>query len=84
MNESGVQSQRKDKAVFANALEKKYMRKWVKQGEWTSINVELEDKRQQERLFTALSENGKVMMPLNNYIFSKKFGNVEEQFGLSG
>lgn len=35
------------------------------------------------RLFTELSKNGKVMMPLNNYGFSKKFGFVEDQFGVS-
>ena len=36
-----------------------------------------------EQLFTKLSENGKVMMPLNNYGFSQKFGFVEDQFGVS-
>ena len=36
-----------------------------------------------EHLFTKLSENGKVMMPLGNYGFSEKFGFVEDRFGVS-
>lgn len=45
--------------------------------------VECEDENELERLFAKLSENGKVMMPLNNYGFSQKFGFVEDQFGVS-
>ena len=45
--------------------------------------VECSDESELERLFTKLSENGKVMMPLNNYGFSQKFGFVEDQFGIS-
>ena len=45
--------------------------------------VECEDESELERLFTKLSENGKVMMPLNNYGFSQKFGFVEDKFGVS-
>jgi len=45
--------------------------------------VECEDESELERLFTKLSENGNVMMPLNNYGFSQKFGFVEDQFGVS-
>lgn len=36
-----------------------------------------------ERLFSKLSENGTVTMPLNNYGFSTKFGWVIDQFGVS-
>ena len=36
-----------------------------------------------ERLFKALSENGNVFMPLDNYGFSQKFGFVEDRFGVS-
>ncbi|WP_271405571.1 VOC family protein [Tenacibaculum soleae] len=39
--------------------------------------VELED------LFTKLSKDGKVMMPLGDYGFSKKFGFLEDKFGVS-
>jgi len=45
--------------------------------------VECIDEIQLERLFAALSENGQVMMPLNNYGFSQKFGFVEDRFGVS-
>jgi len=45
--------------------------------------VECENESELERMFGKLSENGKVMMPLNNYGFSKKFGFVEDQFGVS-
>ncbi len=45
--------------------------------------VECEDENELERLFTKLSENGKVMMPLDNYGFSQKFGFVEDEYGVS-
>ncbi|MEX0275729.1 MAG: VOC family protein [Flavobacteriaceae bacterium] len=45
--------------------------------------VECADENELERLFTKLSENGKVMMPLDNYGFSQKFGFVEDRFGVS-
>lgn len=45
--------------------------------------VECVNESELEQLFTKLSENGKVMMPLNNYGFSQKFGFVEDQFGVS-
>lgn len=45
--------------------------------------VECANENELEDLFTKLSENGTVMMPLNNYGFSQKFGFVEDQFGVS-
>ena len=45
--------------------------------------VECVDESELEQLFTKLSENGKVMMPLDNYGFSQKFGFVEDRFGVS-
>ena len=45
--------------------------------------VECKDENELQRLFTKLSENGKVMMPLDNYGFSQKFGFVEDRFGVS-
>ena len=45
------------------------------------INCENED--EMSRLFSKLSENGKITMPLNNYGFSQKFGWVIDQFGIS-
>lgn len=45
--------------------------------------IECENENELERLFSKLSENGKVMMPLDNYGFSQKFGFIEDQFGVS-
>ena len=45
--------------------------------------IDCKDENEIDRLFSSLSENGQVMMPLNNYGFSKKFGFVEDQFGVS-
>jgi len=45
--------------------------------------IECKDESELTRLFTKLSENGKVMMPIDNYGFSNKFGFVEDQFGVS-
>jgi len=45
--------------------------------------IECEDEKQLENLFTKLSQDGKVMMPLNNYGFSQKFGFLEDKFGVS-
>ena len=36
-----------------------------------------------ERLCSALSEDGKVFMPLNDYGFSRKFAWVGDRFGVS-
>ena len=46
-------------------------------------HFECEDDAELERLFSKLSENGNVTMPLNNYGFSQKFGWVIDQFGVS-
>lgn len=45
--------------------------------------VECKDEEELERLFSKLSENGAVAMPLDNYGFSQKFGWVVDQFGVS-
>jgi len=36
-----------------------------------------------ERLYASLSEGGAILMPLGNYGFSKKFGWVNDRFGVS-
>ncbi|MEL7121212.1 MAG: VOC family protein [Bacteroidota bacterium] len=41
-----------------------------------SLFVECQSESEQENLFEKLSENGQVMMPLDNYGFSKKFGRL--------
>ncbi|NLN33514.1 MAG: VOC family protein [Flavobacteriaceae bacterium] len=45
--------------------------------------VECEDEEEIERLFSKLSENGEVTMPLDNYGFSQKFGWIIDRFGVS-
>ncbi len=45
--------------------------------------IECDDEAEIDRLFSKLSENGTVTMPLNNYGFSQKFGWVIDQFGVS-
>ncbi len=48
-----------------------------------SIYVELNTEERIDSVFEKLSEGGKVFMPLDNYGFSKKFGFVEDKFGVS-
>lgn len=45
--------------------------------------ISCKNENELDSLFAKLSENGKVMMPLNNYGFSQKFGFVEDRFGVS-
>jgi len=56
--------------------------------EWTfspavSMFVECDTVSELETLFAKLSENGQVMMPIDNYGFSQRFGFVEDKFGIS-
>lgn len=48
-----------------------------------SIYVECKNETELETLFSKLSENGDVAMPLDNYGFSQKFGWVIDRFGVS-
>ncbi|WP_408039775.1 VOC family protein [Tenacibaculum amylolyticum] len=49
-----------------------------------SIYLECENENEIKRLFSKLSENGKVMMSIDyDYGFSKKFGFVQDQYGVS-
>ncbi len=45
--------------------------------------IECDNENELERLFSKLSENGTIAMPLNNYGFSQKFGWVIDPFGIS-
>lgn len=45
--------------------------------------VECKSEKELNTLFSKLSENGKIMMPLDNYGFSQKFGFIEDRFGVS-
>ena len=48
-----------------------------------SIFIETKSDAEIQKLFKSLSKGGKIMMPLKNYGFSKKFGFIEDQFGIS-
>jgi predicted 3-demethylubiquinone-9 3-methyltransferase (glyoxalase superfamily) len=48
-----------------------------------SIFVECDDEAEIDRVFAALSEGGKTLMPPGNYGFSKKFGWCNDRFGVS-
>ncbi|WP_236974982.1 VOC family protein [Membranihabitans maritimus] len=45
--------------------------------------IECENIKELERLFSKLSKNGNVTMPIDNYGFSEYFGWVIDQFGIS-
>ena len=48
-----------------------------------STFIEFDSIEELERVFAALSEGGQVLMPLDNYGFSKRFGWLNDQFGVS-
>ena len=48
-----------------------------------SLFVECESEEELGTLFEKLKEGGEVMMPLDDYGFSKKFGWVQDRFGVS-
>lgn len=49
----------------------------------SSTFVEFDSLEELERVFSILSEEGEVLMPLDNYGFSPKFGWVNDRFGVS-
>lgn len=49
----------------------------------TSIYVNCEDVNELETLFSKLSEGGSIMMPIDSYGFSTKFGWVADKYGVS-
>lgn len=48
-----------------------------------SLFVECETEAELDRAYAQLSAGGKVLMPLDDYGFSKKFGWVDDRFGVS-
>ena len=48
-----------------------------------SIFVEFDSRTELERVFKKLAEDGKELMPLDNYGFSELFGWVADRFGVS-
>ena len=49
----------------------------------SSTFVDFESEEELERTFGVLSEGGQVLMPLNNYGFSQRFGWLNDRFGVS-
>lgn len=45
--------------------------------------VECESEAEIDRIYAALLEGGNALMPINNYGFSRKFGWVNDRFGVS-
>ena len=48
-----------------------------------SLFVQCESEEEIARLFDLLSASGQVLMPLDNYGFSRRFGWVNDRFGVS-
>ncbi len=48
-----------------------------------SLFVECQDEAELDAVFARLAEGGQVLMPLDNYGFSKKFGWTNDRFGVS-
>jgi predicted 3-demethylubiquinone-9 3-methyltransferase (glyoxalase superfamily) len=48
-----------------------------------SLYVQCSDEAELDRLYAALGEDGKELMPLGSYGFSTKFGWVNDRFGVS-
>jgi len=48
-----------------------------------SLALNARDPKDAEKLFAALSDGGKVQMPLNKTFFSPAFGMVDDKFGVS-
>jgi PhnB protein len=48
-----------------------------------SISIHTDSKEEADRLFTALSDQGKVMMPMNQTFWGSYFGMFTDQFGIS-
>jgi predicted 3-demethylubiquinone-9 3-methyltransferase (glyoxalase superfamily) len=49
----------------------------------SSTFVEFDSVAELERVFGILSEGGQVLMPLDNYGFSQRFGWINDRFGVS-
>jgi predicted 3-demethylubiquinone-9 3-methyltransferase (glyoxalase superfamily) len=48
-----------------------------------SFFIDCTEERELDDLFAKLSQDGQVLMPLNNYGFSRKFGWVADRYGVS-
>ncbi|MDV3458691.1 VOC family protein [Sphingomonas sp. HF-S4] len=48
-----------------------------------SLFLECDGESEAEQLFAALGEGGQILMPLDNYGWSRRFGWVSDKFGVS-
>jgi PhnB protein len=48
-----------------------------------SLSVTVPDDAEAERVFSALAEDGTVVMPLEKTFWTSKFGTIEDRFGVS-
>ena len=48
-----------------------------------SLFVDCTDEAEIDELFAKLSDGGKILMPLNTYPFSRKFGWLSDKYGVS-
>jgi PhnB protein len=54
----------------------------VRQGNNFSVAVQCESAEEIEKFFAALSENGKVTVPLQDVFWGSRFGELTDQFGV--
>jgi PhnB protein len=54
----------------------------LSQGNNVHINLEPDTREEAERLFGALSEGGKVSMPLQDMFWGAYFGSLTDKFGV--
>jgi PhnB protein len=47
-----------------------------------SLNIDLTDEKEQARIFAALSQGGKVAMPLQDTFWGAKYGQLVDRFGI--
>jgi PhnB protein len=55
----------------------------LQQGNNFSVSISCESLQEIERVFTALSEKGKVTMPLQDVFWGARFGMLTDQFGIN-
>lgn len=55
----------------------------VESGNQVHINLEPDSKEEADRLFNALSQNGKITMPIQDMFWGAYFGSVVDKYGIS-
>jgi PhnB protein len=53
-----------------------------KQGNNFSVSISTDTKEEADRVFTALSEGGQVVMPMDNTFWGDYFGMITDKFGI--